>query len=491
MVLMLISYVFIDVAAKLTAIYFSNPGDCPVEVAMIAFANQFVQYEIDLNNPKMIREFIDFFRETLAEYAPRYYCNERKREFTNANVGEFHDRLDVHNLPLCANVTGFGTRPCLTKGDAKSVNHVHRDNHSIGYLLRTILTDAFRSMTNRNITPASIDNILKAVAVADIHTRCGTKGQGNKFPVFRDEVDDDPEMSAFCSRYETDLELDEEIDIGNKKYTHCKPIIIDMLLGLFNLVLFALYYYAVTKTALCVFISSYRALVCFETVGGNIFNALVSKVVVIGKGLHPNAVETNLTNKGRYQRPLEDVRLMDEGLALFLQRFHGRTINFINDNGLEQSGQIVWGPVDSLQRVYNYRLSKKNQDELERRKKELERRRKELESMNNKMMAELKRKRKQLERKHRELERKHRQLERKQGQLERKREKLSSLNEKISKTHAKKDEFEQKKAAAVAKRKEDKALQDNEKAVEANKRAKKQTSAFALLSSLSSLPNLN
>eukprot|EP00986_Skeletonema_menzelii_P013846 scaffold8495_cov125-Skeletonema_menzelii.AAC.4 len=309
-------------------------------------------------------------------------------------------------------------------------------------------------MTNWFITDESVETILDDVAIVDTHTKCGLKGKGNTFPEFRDEVDGDLEMAAFCTRNETELKLDEKIDVGNKKYTHCMPILIDMLLGLFNLVLYALYYYAVTKTALCVFVSTFRSLIFFETIGDSVFNALVSEMINVGKGIHPNATEINLTNKGRYRRPLKEVVLMDEGLALSLQRFHGRTINFVDDNGVEQSGQIEMCPSDALQRVYNYRLTKKNRNELDKRRK--------------KWMADLRRM---------------------QKQLQKKRKKLLSLDEKIlevhAKAHAKRDTFEKKRADAAAKRKEGKALRDNEMAVEANKRAKKRATAFALLSTLS------
>lgn len=245
------------------------------------------------------------------------------------------------------------------------------------------------------------------------------------------------------------------IPIGGKKYTHCKPIIIDMLLGLFNLVLYALYYFAVTKNALCVFVSSVRSLIFFETVGDSVFNALVSEMIVIGKGQHPNANEVNLTNKGRNRRPLEEVMQFDEGLALSLQNFDGRTIYFVDDNGLEQSVKFELRSSDALQRVYNYRITKKNRNELDRRRKELQ-------SMNNKLMAELKRKREQ--------------LERKQGRLERKQEKLLSLENRVLETQAKQqatlDKNEKKKAVAVAKRKEAEARQNEKMAEEANKRAK-------------------
>lgn len=470
LVTMLISFVFIDLAAKLASIYTSNAA-CPVEVAMIAFAYQFVQHEVDVNDPEMIRAFIDFFRETLAKYAPRYEDDDGI--FINLNLGEIHDRLDKQNLASSVHVTAFGTKPCLKKGGPDCINHIDRENHSILYHLGTTVADAFRSITNRAITDPSIETLLNDIAVVDTHTRCGTKGVGNEFTDFRDEVDDDPVLSAFCTQYKRMLELDEEVSIGGKKYDYCKPIIIDILLGLFNLILYALYYYSVTKTALCVFISTCRTFVCFETVGGNQFNALVGEMIIVGKGLHPNATELNLTNKGRYMRPLNEVVLMDEGLALSLQRFHGRTINFYGDNG-EESGQIVMGPSDALQRTYNYRQSKNNRNELKKREKELR-------LINNKLMTELKRK-------HRQLERKQGRLERKEEKLQRKQEKLLSLNNRAleletqAKQQATLDKNEKKRIDAAAKRKDAKARQNKAMAEVTNKRAKLRGSAFAALS---------
>ena len=353
----------------------------------------------------------------------------------------------------------------MKKGGPNNVNHIDRENHSIWYHLGTTVVDTIRSMTNRLVTPASIEPILNNIAVNDAHTRSGTIGDGNSFPEFRDEVDEDPALSAFCTQYEAELELDEEIDIGNKKYTHCKPITIDMLLGLFNLVLYALYYYAVTKKALCVFVSSVRSLIFFETVGDSVFNALVSEKIVIGKGLHPNSTEVNLTNKGRYRRSLNEVKLFDEGLALSFLNFDGRTVYFEDDNGLEQSVKFELRSSDALQRVYNDRLTKKNRNELDRRRNELQ-------SMSNKLMAE--------------LERKQERLERKQERLEKKQEKLLSLENRVLETQAKQqatlDKNEKKKAVAVAKRKEAEARQNEKMAEEANKRAKRQASAFSELS---------
>ncbi len=471
---MLVSFIFIKLAAKLASICFSfSNAACPVpvEVAMIAFAYQFVQYEVDINDPKMIQTFIDFFRETLTKYAPRYMDDDGT--FINLNLGEIHDRLEKDNLASSVHVTAFGTRPCLKKGGPECINHIDRENHSICYHLGTTVTDAFRSITNRAITEKSIDALLNDIVVVDTHTRCGTKGVDNKFTDFRNEVDDDPVLSEFCARYKIRLELDEEVSIGGKTYDYCEPIIIDMLLGLFNLILYALYYYAVTKTALCVFISTMRTFICFETVGGNPFNALVGEMIIVGKGLHPNATELNLTNKGRYARPLKEVELMDEGLALSLQPFHGRTINFEGDNG-EESGQIVMGPSDALQRTYNYRRTKKNRNDLEKREKELR-------SISKKLMAEL-------ERKHRQLERKQGQLERKEEKLQRKQVKLLSLNnralelENQAKQQAAIDKNEKKRIDAAAKRKEAEALRDKAMADVTNKRAKLRGSAIAALS---------
>ena len=121
---MLISFVFVDLAAKLAAVYAKYPFDCTVEVAMIAFAFQFVQYEVDINDPKMIRAFIDFFRETLATYAPRY--KDEDGVFINLNLGEIHGRLDEQNLASSVHVTAFGTKPCLKKGGPKCANHIDR-----------------------------------------------------------------------------------------------------------------------------------------------------------------------------------------------------------------------------------------------------------------------------------------------------------------------------------------------------------------------------
>ena len=105
MVMMLITFVFIHLAAKLTSIYLDNPSDCPVEVTMIAHAYRFVQYEVDINNPKMIRRFIDFFRETLAKYAVRHTDDDGT--FTNCNLGETHDHLDEDNLADSVQFTAF------------------------------------------------------------------------------------------------------------------------------------------------------------------------------------------------------------------------------------------------------------------------------------------------------------------------------------------------------------------------------------------------
>lgn len=65
-----------------------------------------------------------------------------------------------------------------------------------------------------------------------------------------------------------------------------------------------------------------------------------------------------MTNIGKRRRPIEDVQLMDEGMALSLEPLDGYIVNFF-DNGAERSTSFKFGPSDAFQRIYNYRLSKK------------------------------------------------------------------------------------------------------------------------------------
>jgi len=295
---MLISILFICLAGNIFTIYESNPEHCPFEIVMIAHAFHFVQYEVDINNPDMIREFMTFFQSMFVKYAVRYVVKDEKEKshssYINANLGEFYRELGKPQPKPIVHLTAFATKKCLArkKVDADDrVNHIDHTNHSIRFQ-RDMIWNAIRSITNSDITEDSFDEVVdKRIALADLHTRSDTGGKGNSFHEFRKEVDEDPELSEFCKRYKHHLKLDSTLKMGSASYDFCKPLVIDVLLGIFNFVLYALYAYAMTKSALRVFFASTRSHAVFESVGGNPFTTRISNLLVASFGIHPNAVE--------------------------------------------------------------------------------------------------------------------------------------------------------------------------------------------------------
>ena len=136
----------------------------------------------------------------------------------------------------------------------------------------------------------------------------------------------------------------------------CKPILIDMLLGIFNFALYAAYLKAIKKK-LHIFLASGRSNIIFESGndGTNDFGVIEAEDAVVSSGLHPNAVETNLTNQGPNRRPPEHMIKLDEGVSRVLEPLDGARIRRKGD---EQDSFLKSGRrSDFFQRLYILRVT--------------------------------------------------------------------------------------------------------------------------------------
>jgi hypothetical protein len=214
-------------------------------------------------------------------------------------------------------------------------------------------------MIDTELTDDCIADIMKThIARCDVHVRGGTKGNGNTFSGFVDEMNGDACLSSFCEKYEKELKLEEGIHIGNeKKMSSCKPILIDMLLGIFNFALYAAYLKAMDKNKkLHIFLASGRSNFIFESgKDGDLGLYQADDAVVVG-GLHPNAVEANLTNRGRKRRPPQHMINLDAGVSRVLKPLDQARIA-IRVNGAAVSSTLKWRVSDFFQRLYILRVT--------------------------------------------------------------------------------------------------------------------------------------
>ena len=309
---------------------------------------------------------MNFVQKMLLKYAPRY-VDKKGRTHINANLGEFHRELNKPNPKQIAHILAFGIEATLAREkdeDECVTNHMDPNNHSVGYHLDTTVLDAVRSMANSYVTEDSFfKNVVHPhIALADTHTRSGTIGKGSCFEEFKKEVNDDPALSKFCSHAK--LKLVEKLALGGSSYAYCKPIIIDMLLGIYNWLLYALFVKAETGETLFSFVASFRTLGFLKTDG---LKPIVSPLLIAGFGAHPNSAEIWLTLRG-----VDEVQQMDVGMALSLRPIDGCVVEYEDDDGNLKSTKVKWGPTDSFLRTYNFRKYEKSTgDQLKQLEKEL------------------------------------------------------------------------------------------------------------------------
>ncbi len=353
-----IALCFIILAANCCKIYASSPEKCPVEIVAIAFAYNFVQYEVDINDADMIREFIHFFRSLFVNYAPRY--KKGRKTFINANFGEFFSQLDKNKIPKgIAFVTAFATEADIAREKDRSndcVNHVYHGNHTIIYEIFVMIGNAMRCILDLFVTDKSIkETVDDHIALADIHIRCGTEGKGNDFPSFKKEVNKDQALKKFCEDFKDKLlpgDDDEDVTIPLGSYTYYYPIHIDMLLGIFNVVLYALYVYAMTGHALRVFFASTRSCAIFTSQASGRFTWRSLEIMAAGFGSHPNSAQRFIGEQSE-----EDVAAMDGGLSLTLAPLDGVQVNIWNNEDMVTTATATFeaGYSDAYQRIYDHR----------------------------------------------------------------------------------------------------------------------------------------
>ena len=356
-----INKTLIKLAKQIRDIYENNKDNetFPFEVALIACCNDFLQHKSDA---KKIRKFALLFRELIERYAVRY--NEGNKEYIVASLGEINKELyssDCTYHKLILFMTAFYTKSCLMSNSNPDdpINHIDDKNHTIHYQTDKIIRNILQCMIDTELTDDCIADILKThIARCDVHVRGGTKGNGNTFSGFFDEMNDDACLSSFCEKYEKELKLEEGIHIGSeKKMSSCKPILIDMLLGIFNFALYAAYLKANDKT-LHIFLASGRSNFIFEsgkdgTTDLGLYQA--DDAVVVG-GLHPNSVQSNLTNQGPNRRPPKHMINLDDGVTAVLEPLNGARITTMV-NGVAEFSTFKWGPSDFFQRLYFLRVT--------------------------------------------------------------------------------------------------------------------------------------
>jgi hypothetical protein len=363
-----INNIFIKLAENIKDVYERDKStkQFPLEVVLISCLYDFLQEQVDLNNADKIREFAFFFRDMIKRFAVKYY-DDGGKSFTNANLGEINEDLystDCEYLKVILIVTAFCTKECLTSESNPDdpINHIDNENHTIKYQTNKIIRNILQCMVNEELTDESVSEIMnKHIARADVHIRAGTVGKGNTFGGFVKELKKDTDLSSFCNQYQKELELTEGIYIGNeKKMTSCTPILIDMLLGIMNIALYAAYLKA-NKKKLNIFLASGRSNIIFESGndGTNDLGVIKAEDANVALGLHPNAVETNLTNSGRYRRPPQHMINLDDGVSRVLEPLNGVRIRIKGD---EQDSAFVWGPSDFFQRLYYLRVTNKVQE---------------------------------------------------------------------------------------------------------------------------------
>jgi hypothetical protein len=357
-----INKTLIKLAKQIRDIYENNKGNetFPFEVALIACCYDFLlQHKSDA---KKIRKFALLFRELIERYAVRY--NEGDNEYIVASLGEINKELyssDCTYHKLILFMTAFYTKSCLMSNSNPDdpINHIDDKNHTIHYQTDKIIRNILQCMIDTELTDDCIVDIMKKhIARCDVHVRGGTKGNGNTFSGFFDEMNGDACLSSFCEKYEKELKLEEGIHIGNKKkMSSCKPILIDMLLGIFNFALYAAYLKANDKT-LHIFLASGRSNFIFElgkdgTTDLGLYQA--DDAVVVG-GLHPNAVEANLTTLGKDRRPPQHMINLDAGVTAVLEPLDEIPIT-IWVNGVAKEFIFKCGPSDFFQRLYYLRVT--------------------------------------------------------------------------------------------------------------------------------------
>jgi hypothetical protein len=174
----------------------------------------------------------------LVKYAP-HYVDEKGKHSINANLGELHRELFKSNPKRVIQQLAFSIKALLTmeKAEEECTNHMaDHSNHTLDYHLFTSVLDAMKSMSGLEITDESFSKLVdENIALVDSHTRCGTRGKGNKFAEFMDEVNGDPVMSEYCRRAQ--LKLDRTLKVGNKYFNVLVPTVMDMLVGNFYMIL--------------------------------------------------------------------------------------------------------------------------------------------------------------------------------------------------------------------------------------------------------------
>ena len=359
----------IQEAESICRVYTTNKDQkFTFEFGLISCVTDLLQRKVDLSDPDMIRDFALFFIRTVEEYGVRYIDNDGDgKEYTNASLGDITKELysGDHPLKLILFVTAFYTKACLTsESDPNNpINHIDDENDSIDWLIDKIIRNAVQCMNNMELTDDGFQEIRKThIAIADVHIRGGTVGKGNTFAGFFDEVNKDPDLSEFCKLFEEELEFATTLKMGSKSISSCSPILIDMILGVCNIALYAAFVHA-KGGKLRINLSTDRSRVILEpnnsdgtyTLGPRL--QLASNIVIISQGMHPNAVKANLTNRGRCPRPLEHMRQLDAGITDVLEPLRGVNVT-VSNGGRETVVPFHWRKSDFFQRLYKIRMSR-------------------------------------------------------------------------------------------------------------------------------------
>ena len=358
-----INSILIAALGSANNVYNNNvDDDLSYEFGLLSHAFDFLQHG-DLSNPDTVRKFALFFQSTVEKYAIRYKVGGD--EYTNASLGEIDKSLytqdDPEKLKFILFVTAFYTRKCLlSTKNTNPINHINHGNHSIKYLVDKIVRNAMQCMIDKEMTDASVKTIFEdCIALVDIHTRGGTKEGGNDFEIFAGEVNEDHVLSSLCDEFEDDLRLREKIKFGNKTLETCKPILIDLLLGICNISLYAAYVTAMKtrhgiKEKLRIYMASTRSDFVFQQMVGNNaelkYGLLHLDIADVAFGPHPNSVQIYLT-----KLKMDVMEQLDKGITAVLQPLHGAPI-WIKSNGAEIEAEFSTEEMsDFFQRLHHYR----------------------------------------------------------------------------------------------------------------------------------------
>ncbi len=349
----------IEMAEAIHQVYNKNHDkNFTYDIGLISHCTNFLQRVVNLNDPNMIREFALFFRRTVEQHAVRFTDSEGST-YINASLGEIDEQLYSSEDPKrILFVTAFYTKGCLTYGEnPDTINHIVDNNDTIEYQSDKIIRNAIQCINNVELTDDGFKELMKTyIARTDAHVTGGISGKGNKFDTFFDDVNNDPDLSSFCNDFRKDLQLKETLKMDDKRISsYCRPILIDMILGICNVALYAAYVHAKGQT-LHIYLASSRSRIIFEpNVDGTYHHGPhgTSDIASISLGFHPNYVKSNLTNDSQ---TLEHMRQLDNGITSSLEPLRGVHIRAKDGDG-EKIVEFKCSQSDFFQRLYQLRLS--------------------------------------------------------------------------------------------------------------------------------------